>query len=409
MAIELLDIMVSLYRHNGMQVLLFQDIDNEIMKIDFGFRRKMTKNYDYSIIARNLEQRLEKEVCYLYEDDLGLYYSFFRFSDEFQRELNCKILCLGPFLFQPVTSQAFTELMNKKSIPPSFHQDFMEYFNLVPLIPSADSWNHMLAFFLSQLCTSTIKFCSAQDNAFALFSSSYEDYSIPEMPDVALEAIQKRYEYEEEIMKAVAAGDVTQASKAHHYFLQYRLLPRVSDPIRDLKNLLITFNTLLRKAAQNGQVHPLHIDNLSRQFAIQIESAFTVEQLENLSDIMIRKYCMLVKNYSHREYASVVQTCMDYIDFHYTQELSLKDLAAMCYVSSSHLSSLFKKETGMNIIDYINNTRIRQSLILLNTTNLPISDIAIRCGFTDGNYYSRIFKKYQGQSPKRYRESIRNS
>lgn len=78
----------------------------------------------------------------------------------------------------------------------------------------------------------------------------------------------------------------------------------------------------------------------------------------------------------------------------------------MCSVTGSYLSTLFKKETGVTITDYINTTRIRQSLILLNSTNLSISEIAARCGFVDANYYSRIFKKFQGKTPKHYRESV---
>ena len=79
----------------------------------------------------------------------------------------------------------------------------------------------------------------------------------------------------------------------------------------------------------------------------------------------------------------------------------------MCSVSESYLSSLFKKETGTTITDYINSTRIRQALILLNTSSLPIGEVASRCGFLDSNYFSRIFKKQLGLSPREYRDSIR--
>ena len=97
---------------------------------------------------------------------------------------------------------------------------------------------------------------------------------------------------------------------------------------------------------------------------------------------------------------------MDYIDFHYIEELSLGILAQKHSVSASYLSGLFKKETDMTITDYINTTRIRQALILLNTTSLSVGAIASRCGFPDSNYFTRTFKKHQGITPRAYRESI---
>lgn len=122
---------------------------------------------------------------------------------------------------------------------------------------------------------------------------------------------------------------------------------------------------------------------------------------------MVHQYCALVNNYSRRNYSALVQFCLDYIDSHYKEPLSLDSLAKLCSVSHSYLSGLFHKETKMTVTDYINTTRIRQSMILLNTTLLSIHDIAAQCGFTDTNYYSRIFKKYHGVSPKEYRAQMR--
>jgi len=61
------------------------------------------------------------------------------------------------------------------------------------------------------------------------------------------------------------------------------------------------------------------------------------------------------------------------------------------------------------LTDYINSTRIRHSLILFNTTALSIQEISLKCGFTDSNYFTRTFKKFQGLSPKKYREMIRST
>lgn len=410
MQVDLFETMTAVYRRYGVNVAVLWDIYNQIEEIDLGFRKKMAANFDYSAVAAELDMHIHPGICYLYEDDLHLNYSFFRFSEEKAQELHCRILCLGPFLFRPAGIRHFQQFMDELQVDPSYRQDFLEFFNRIPYVPSYDAWNHILGFFLERLCGTAPEFRQMNADEYeelATFTPASPDYSHPAQPDMALTLIEERYDLERQIMEGVAAGKFNDAYQAYCRFKQYRLLPRVADPVRNEKNLMFTFNTLLRKAAEAGHVHPLHIDSLSRQLAIQIESCLSLKQLENLSTTMIRKYCMLVHNYSRKPYSKLIQTCLDYIDFYYATEVSLSSLAAMCSVSESYLSTLFKKETGSTITDYINNTRIRQSLILLNATKLSIGEIASRCGFQDANYFSRTFKKLLGLSPREYRDSIR--
>ena len=411
MQVDLYQTFLELYRYNGIHVLSFWDLEKEIEQIDFGFRKKISVRFNYQLLARNLEQYLEPGISYLFEDELHLNYSIFRFSPEQAEEYHCRILCIGPFSFQPVNQVSFLELMEALSIPAIYHQDYLEYLNFIPIVSSSDSWSHMLGFFLAKLYGSPVKFryINFNEEKWRAFSSNYIDYSIPHEPQIALNAIETRYALENQMMAAVAAGNTDLAYQLHFHFQKCRLLPRVPDPIRDQKNLLFTLNTLLRKAAETGHVHPMHIDNLSRQFAIQIESCLSLQQLDALRTSMIRKYCMLVNNYSRQAYSVIIQTCMDYIDFHYNFPLSLSALAGLCSVSESYLSTLFKKETKMTVTEYINSTRIRQALILLNSSAMSIGEIASQCGFFDANYFSRVFKKQLGLSPKEYRDNLRTA
>lgn len=403
---EQFETMVSMCQFLGIQILLFDKNYGHLEQIDYGFRKKMLKDFDYSAVRKHMENYLEKGNYYLYEDDLGLHYALYRFTEEDTADTGYLFFSIGPILYQPVSRHFALELVKKLKVPMRYEQEFIEYFNRIPIVPYYDLWNHLIIFFMQQCGLATMDFRQINKATLKIPLSQEYQYQIPDMPDVALTTIEERYKWENAILAAVSAGNTQQAIEAHYQFLQYKLLPRTADPVRDRKNILFTFNTLLRKAVELAKVHPLHIDNLSKQFAIQIETSCTLEQLQSLSITMIRKYCMLVNNYSRRSYSVLVQTCMDYVDFHYTAELSLAGLAAMCYVSPSYLSALFKKEVGMTITDYINSTRIRQSLIFLNASNLSVGEIASRVGFADANYFTRTFKKLQGKTPKAYRQAI---
>ena len=66
----------------------------------------------------------------------------------------------------------------------------------------------------------------------------------------------------------------------------------------------------------------------------------------------------------------------------------------------------FKKETGKTVSEYIRDKRIEHAKYLLNTTHLQIQTIALHCGIMDVQYFSKIFKKQLGKTPKEYREAL---
>lgn len=408
---EILTLMTELYEHWGLHVLLVTDPKTQCEEIDLGFRKRMHANPQYSLVTDLFESHLDNDTFYLYKDELLMNYTFFRLPADFSdssSETSSPILCVGPILFQSLSTSEISERISALKINPLYQQDFVEFYNYTPIVPSQEMWVHTMLFFLQKFSKNPILFreITVGEEAWGFTTPEGADYSLPSQPDVALTAIEDRYQAEHDLMEAVASGNTQEAMIRCQRFLSYRLSPRVASPLRDRKNILFTFNTLLRKSAEFGGVHPLHIDNLSRTLAIQIESAMTVDQLKQLNSTMVRKYCILVQNYSRRSYSQLVQTCMNNIDFYYNTELSLSWLARQCSVSESHLSTIFRKETGMTVTDYINKTRIRQALILLNTTSLPVGEISSRCGFFDANYFSRVFRKFQGQSPKQYRSMI---
>ncbi|MCI8622982.1 MAG: helix-turn-helix transcriptional regulator [Provencibacterium sp.] len=406
MLVDLSEFMTEILRYRGVQVLLLNGDPDKAAQMDYGFRLRMADGFDYAEAANKLERSLEEGVQYFLEDDLKLSYTLFRFPKRPQQQEPYRILSIGPVLFRTMEEESLSTLIKAKKIDPRYTRDFLEFYNRIPLVLDKDAWNRSIHFCLEKLTGGPIPYREHVSGFPELFSARYADDAMSALPDVALSTLEERYRWEDEMLSAVAAGNLSHALEAHYRFIQYKLLPRTADPVRDRKNLLITFNTLLRKAAQAGQVHPLHIDNLSRQLAVQIESALTIDQLDGLAPHMLRKYCMLVNNYSRQSNSQLVRGCMDYIDFHYNEELSLATLARKNSVSASYLSGLFKKENGMTLTDYINATRIRRALLLLNTSGLSIGVIAARCGFPDANYFTRTFKKYQGITPTAYRESV---
>lgn len=93
-----------------------------------------------------------------------------------------------------------------------------------------------------------------------------------------------------------------------------------------------------------------------------------------------------------------------YIQYSYKTHITPKSLAERFFVNQSYLSRHFRANIGETITDYINRTRLENSKILIKTSDLPISVVALNVGYTDANYFVKLFKKQFGMTPTEYRK-----
>lgn len=100
---------------------------------------------------------------------------------------------------------------------------------------------------------------------------------------------------------------------------------------------------------------------------------------------------------------TIIQELISTIKKNYKSDISLEKLASSSFLSKEHLSRLFKKETGQNLFSYIMNLKLKEAKRLLSETNMTVDDIAFTLGFSNGNYFSKVFKKNVGKAPREYR------
>lgn len=225
----------------------------------------------------------------------------------------------------------------------------------------------------------------------------------------SLSKLEKRYEMENLFLDAVSQGNINKCKKMlSSYKFNSTYQKRNIDPIRDMKNYTIIFNTLLRKSAEHGSVHPFYIDKISSDFALKIEALHTLEEGEKLQKNMVKTYCEIVKTHSAKNYSPLIQKLITKIDADIASDLSLNTQAKELNINASYLSNTFRKEIGTTLTDYVRTKRIEYAKKLLETTSLQIQSIAQKCGILDLNYFSKVFKKYTGITPVHYRETVKN-
>ncbi|QBG46788.1 AraC family transcriptional regulator [Verrucomicrobia bacterium S94] len=103
-------------------------------------------------------------------------------------------------------------------------------------------------------------------------------------------------------------------------------------------------------------------------------------------------------------YLEGLRKTLNYIHDHYTEPLALENMAAMSGASETYFCRLFKHETGMTFLNYLNGLRIERACVLLRDTTDNALDICYEVGFNDYTHFGRQFKKHVGMSPADYRK-----
>ena len=374
----------------------------EASALDFLFRDQLYESYDYRAFASGMMELVSEDQVISYKDEFGLHYLVFRGRDT---EAGSFIF-LGPYMHHNPTEEEYRFLLRQHHLPSEAINAVHWYFKRIPVIQDYLIWRALLSGILSRYL--------ANANV-AVHSVTYDNPGIlKQKPAIALSTIpytsvEARYAVEDAMLEAIRRGDIAEATYQQNLFMGFSLDQRVPDRLRDVKDMIIAVNTACRKAIQQAAVHPLYIDGLSGRFVTEIEEAGSVEEVEALIPIMIRHYCLLVQQHSLVRYSGMIRDCLNYIDFHYMEPLSLDNLATRFSVNKNYLSSRFHKEVEITVTDYINQIRILRATNLLRQTSLSVQQIAEQCGFADGNYFTRIFKKIQGMTPNEYRKSLQQT
>jgi AraC-like DNA-binding protein len=105
---------------------------------------------------------------------------------------------------------------------------------------------------------------------------------------------------------------------------------------------------------------------------------------------------------------TVVKETIVYIQQNYHERVSRSELASAVGVSESYLTQIFRRFTGIALWDYLARYRVHRAKVLLRRTNDSIAEISAQVGFDDPAYFSRVFRRYVGQSPRDFRNTSGN-
>ena len=345
---------------------------------------------------------IRQNTLYRSSDFLHLGYIYFLLPAVTEENL----LFIGPYLTEQPTESGILTAAETAGISPQIQKQFRDYYTSITCVPGSSPVFLMVEAFCDRIWgKGKYNRLDATPDSRRLFSGlSSESAENIDASLVDAMVIDKRYAFENELLQAISFG---QTHRIEH--LMDRIAPeafesRVQDPLRNMKNYCIVMNTLFRKAAERGGVHPYHLHRISIGFAAEIEQAHDIRESTELMQSIFRTYTRLVRTYSAANCCEHVRKALVIIESNLSSSLSPAQIADSLKITPAYLARIFKRDTGKTVVEYILQCRIRQAKHLLQTTALQVQTVAQHCGMIDVQYFSKLFKSQTGMSPRQYRE-----
>lgn len=401
-----LDFLKNILNKYHLQTLTINTAD-DISLVTNTILGSFLKDSKKPIIFDELFPDMKENTIYKFSDALMCNYYIWLLPDTDERTA----FVVGPYLKTDISSVQIMENAESVNLDPRKIKSLDYYLGNVPLILDENAIFAVIGTFAEKIWGGSesydlIDMGNEHLSAFTNLSLTNASDETEDATAFNMHIMEQRYSYENELMNAVSQGLTHKAELLLTNFSEISFEKRTADPLRNIKNYCIIMNTLLRKAAENGGVHPIYIDSISSSYAKRIEELPSVEHIGKFMVEIFRAYSNLVKNHSISKYSPAVQKTIITVDADLTADLSLKAMSKLNNVSAGYLSSLFKKETGQTLTEFVNRRRIKMAKKLLKTTNLQVQTIAQHCGILDLQYFTKLFKKYEGITPKEYRASL---
>ena len=213
------------------------------------------------------------------------------------------------------------------------------------------------------------------------------------------------YEAEQEMIRIVREGDIENFRTHMDRISVTGNMGKLSndDPLRQMKNAVITCLVLFSRAAMEGGLDPEVSYTLSDRYFQSIEACDSVSALVDIALPMQEDYIQRVHRCRTGGLSKPVQACCDYIGLHLEDPLDLSTLACQAGYTEYYLSSKFKRETGLPPSEYIRRRRLERAAHLLRTTQEDIQKISAQLQFSSQSHLSECFRKRYGVTPSAYR------
>ena len=374
--------------------ILFEPPYGDFKQIDQGIRAAVWTKYDMTDRTHFFSETNTGYRIIIVKGNLGFYNILAILSSGIQPEF----ISVGPFRDNELSARYFTQILKESQIAPDELQRTKSMYERKPFAQTdavVNVMRHILEYFFPDFQQITPEYLhfSEQKKKAVINTELLDLYSVDHS--------EKYRNLLFDFLYHITNGNNPAAKEALQIFLQ-ETAPTNSKNMSEYKTTLLKINEYCHLTLLGTSIHPLHILRQTTSLNIKIREETSYSQLKKMPNEICHKYCLLVNNYANPECSKLTKDIIAYIQLHLEEPLSLRQLADHFNKNASALSHTFSKDMGVSLTTYIQQTRIQAAISLFNTTTMSVSEVATAVGYQDFSYFSKIFSRHVGYSPRTY-------
>lgn len=214
------------------------------------------------------------------------------------------------------------------------------------------------------------------------------------------------YIYEKNMLAAVCKGDIREAEECLHLMNRTGKAGLLSEnPLRQEQILFISFITQITRAAMDMGVPEDLAYAMSDSYIQTSEACTKIHQITLLQKRALRDFTAAVKHQKDSPpFSKATRAAIQYMHSHLQEKITLGHLAHAASLSPGRFSHLFREETGLSPMAFLQKEKMETAKTMLLYTRYPVSEISTILGYSSESHFIRIFQKYMGTSPGKYRK-----
>lgn len=340
------------------------------------------------------------------KDSTPLYYSDSLHLNWFLLPLvgQSSFLVLGPVFETDVTPAFFQKKMEFRTMSVSSQMHFLKMLRDIPVFPYTQFFGYLSMIYygiyntLPNAESISQKYLPTEKSAAILNTMEKNVGNIPKSHGSRLP--------EKLMLEGVRTGNIQLFRSTQISSFPSTVVGTLAndDPLRQAKNSIIAQITLVTRAAVEGGMNAEEAYSLSDFYIQQLELCQTRDEVYLISGKMYETFVGQVHEIQTKNYSPLVLYMCTYIDKHILEVISLEAMSEELGYDTYYLTTLFRKNTGKTIKNYILEKKAEQAKILLSSTRMEIQEISDYLSFKSSSYFCTQFKKITGESPLSYRK-----
>ena len=308
----------------------------------------------------------------------------------------------GPFIMKKLRSSSITNFVKMNSINDDELSDILDFAGTIPVFTAEEVSDLAILFYNSVV--PVLKSPADYQNAKKSFG---EQVTLGNMiRQSKKDRLSSAFpgDLTDELINSIIAGRTARADSIASRILERLYVICVGD-LDEIKTMTLWITATVIKnfsgeeRSSFGEFSEMDMDIINK-----INEAYDQDELSETFRSLIKRVSTDLVSSVYPGTSPLIARSLRYIKSNYARKIRLSDIASELHVNPSYFSALFSQEMGKTFTDYILELRIEKAKDLLGNTNLDILDISASAGFENQSYFTKIFRKRTGVTPRKFRQ-----